>query len=495
MTKSKVYFILSCARSGSTSLARILDSADNGVCLTEPYPNLNIESRKMDEGRLPNPESILVEQIKPRVLKHSEQYEVYGEKNVTYGPFIKHLYNLFNCKFVFLKRDGRDVVRSLIDWHEQLFGNVYRECIDPGNLSKEAIASIANLPIHLDTYDFARPRPMQSEPLHARWLNLSRFEMCTYYWTHSNNLYLDMLEQVPKDCWMELDYTRANADDLLQVAEFLKLRGLEKSQVDALLNKRINSLKERCNTSNRYPRWEDWGELQREQFDSLAAETMVRLGYYKKNDINWCPVGYGDYWREHEGGLEWYEWMYDSRKNIHRQLVEWVEARDSAGDAVETIADFGCGLGVGYCDDFKDKHYTGFDLSKRNIQWCKNNRNNPLHDYCNLDFIRKRPENKFDLVFSSGTLDNSCDMNKFVEAMVLASKRFIHITCFRGWFPELQKHKYHYVRQHKYFDNDVSPHSVRRQLAELGCTDISISPIATGNRKIPFETLITARVP
>ncbi len=43
-----VYFILSCARSGSTSLARILDTAGNGACVCEPVPNLNVESRLAD---------------------------------------------------------------------------------------------------------------------------------------------------------------------------------------------------------------------------------------------------------------------------------------------------------------------------------------------------------------------------------------------------------------------------------------------------------------
>ena len=112
---TRVFFVVSCARSGSTSLARILDQADNGVCAVEPTPNLNRETRDAMDGRLSDLQAAVTQMVVPRVQEGLRQHGVYGEKSITYGPFVPSLYEALGCKFVFLKRDGRDVVRSLIN--------------------------------------------------------------------------------------------------------------------------------------------------------------------------------------------------------------------------------------------------------------------------------------------------------------------------------------------------------------------------------------------
>ena len=61
------FFVISCARSGSTSLATILNKAHNGLCTIEPIPNLNKETREMTEGRLLNPMAVLEKTVLPRV--------------------------------------------------------------------------------------------------------------------------------------------------------------------------------------------------------------------------------------------------------------------------------------------------------------------------------------------------------------------------------------------------------------------------------------------
>jgi len=151
-----VFILLSCARSGSTSLARILDEAVNGRCAVEPVPNLNRETREAMDGRLEDADGIVEATVVARAVERLEEVEVYGEKNVTYGPFVEKLYKRLDCRFVLITRDGRDVVRSLINWHEARFGTIYRECREPGNLMPEAVLAAARLPVHLDTSDYAR---------------------------------------------------------------------------------------------------------------------------------------------------------------------------------------------------------------------------------------------------------------------------------------------------------------------------------------------------
>ncbi|MBL8080140.1 MAG: hypothetical protein JNM55_19380 [Anaerolineales bacterium] len=276
----KSFFILSCARSGSTSLARILDLATNGVCVIEPAPNLNIETREMMDGRLYDPVSVLHRTVIPRVLEGLSTSEIYGEKNLTYGPFIKYLYEELGCKFVFLKRDGRDVVRSLLDWHNRKFGTIYRESVDPGELTPTAINAAANLPVHLDTSDYSRPRPLPSEPIYEKWENLSRFEMCAYYWQRINSLYLNELTKLPEDAWVTLDYTSPTLQDISSVTTFLGLTGLVEDAIDNALKQRINSLSQRGVTEGTsFPRWPAWNGEHHEKFNLIAGETMTRLGY------------------------------------------------------------------------------------------------------------------------------------------------------------------------------------------------------------------------
>jgi perosamine synthetase len=62
--KARSFFILTCARSGSTSLSKILNEAENGVCKVEPAPNLNRETRLAMDGRLADPRDAWVRSYK-----------------------------------------------------------------------------------------------------------------------------------------------------------------------------------------------------------------------------------------------------------------------------------------------------------------------------------------------------------------------------------------------------------------------------------------------
>lgn len=184
------------------------------------------------------------------------------------------------CKFIFLRRDGREVVRSLIDWHEKIFGDIYRECIEPGCLSPKAIRSVASLPVHLDTSDYSRPRPQLGDAFYDEWEFFSREEMCAYYWSYINDLYLNKLKKIPKGAWIEIDYTSPTVDDILRVTNFLSLRGISKNNIQNMLSKKINSLKERFGERRSYPNWNNWDSELKMRFNKIAGKTMERLGYY-----------------------------------------------------------------------------------------------------------------------------------------------------------------------------------------------------------------------
>ena len=90
----RLFFVFGCARSGTTSLCRILDQAENGVCLLEPEPNLNVESRRHLDGQLDSPGAALLDALLPRIRRGLAAREVYGEKNITLTAFIEELHDL-----------------------------------------------------------------------------------------------------------------------------------------------------------------------------------------------------------------------------------------------------------------------------------------------------------------------------------------------------------------------------------------------------------------
>ena len=496
MPTDSIYFLVSCARSGSTSLTTILNEATNGCCLSEPIPNLSVECRRHHEGLLKNPGRIIDENLLPRVRNHLTKNRVYGEKNVTLGFFIPEIYSAMNSKFVLLLRDGRDVVRSLVDWHNQKFGTIYRECRDPGTLNSEALISAGRLPVHMDSSDYARPRPLPGTDLHAEWEHLSRQEMCAYYWSTVNEVMLNHLEALPASSWVSLDYTSSNAESVLRVARFCGLQGLSEERVGELLGKKINSLKDRgVENKNPCPDWRHWDSGERRRFTRIAGPTMKRLGYFKCSRTDWKPAGYGKFWQQQGGGYDWYLWMHNYRKLIHEDFFRWVAERDGASDSIESIADLGCGMGIGYCEQFTAKRYIGVDLAEKNVEWCRANRANQNHAYHAFDFLETPLVPQADVVTASGTIDNCYDVEVFLDSMLASARKWIYLTCYRGWFPELQEHQYHWNPEHGCFYNDISPHRVREFLQARGCTSIIVDRLRTGRSDIPYETRIIAKQP
>ncbi|MED7787550.1 methyltransferase domain-containing protein [Francisella sp. 19X1-34] len=485
------YFILSCARSGSTSLARILNLATNSICQSEPMPNLCIETRLAMEGKLSETQTdeVLERSVMTRVEHFRNDYEVYGEKNVTFGPFIEQMYKKLNCKFIFLKRDGRDVVSSMLNWHNHKFGDFYKEACDFGDVSPEALAAAKELLAYQDISDFSRPRPLVYDDLYLKWNSLSRFEMCSYYWSYINNLYLENLSKISKNNYIELDYTKVLPEDVSKVLDFLGLKGVEEQTIQLMLNEKINSLENREDKKGKFPSWVKWSDQLRRKFEKFAKDTMYELGYFIDGATNWKPVDFGKYWKEQKkADNDWFEWMYHSRKYAHDDLIQFVKNND-----IKSVADFGCGTSVGYSQAFSDIQYVGVDISEGNIEWCRQNRYNLKHKYIARDFIQYPLDEKVDLVFSSGTIDNAYDVRAFIKAMVDSSRKCISFTLYRGWFLDLDDVIYNYNLD-GYFYNDIGVRFLQRYLKELGCKEISITPLETGKNDIIYETRVVAYV-
>ncbi len=490
--KPPPYILVGSARSGSTALARVLDRSKTGRCLIEPSPGLQRECRLAADGLMDRAaiSAAVRSQVVPRLLPPDDDC-VHGEKNVTYGAFLREIHDQTGCRIVFLHRDGRDVVRSLMDWHTGRFGNIYREACSSETMSNEALAASAGLPVHLDDSDHSRPRPRPGSRWHDEWLGMPRYEMAAWYWNECNKVHLEELRGVPASHQRHVDLA-AGVDPILDLYEFLGIESPGAEVVRSMMDSRINSLADRDATSpSPHPDWRDWDSGRRDRFEAIAGESMSALGYWSDQRSRWRPADFGSTWQDRENLVEWYEWMYQSRRPQHDRLLSFLSARPE----IETIVDIGCGIGVGYHDALADRRYVGLDLSHSNIDWCRANRGNPRHAWKCVDHAIEDPaaDERGDLVFSQGTIDNAWDVDEFLAGMVRWSRGLIHATCYRGWFPDLEHHRYTWNAEHGCFYNDISPHRVRTTLERLGCTDIEIVPVE--GKGLPCrETMITARV-
>lgn len=187
--------------------------------------------------------------------------------------------------------------------------------------------------------------------------------------------------------------------------------------------------------------------------------------------------------------VEWYKWMYDSRIDINSEIIKWTNEKS---DEICSIADFGCGIGVGFSEAFSDKKFIGLDISERNINWCNNNYNNSKHSYVSSDFSIAPLAEKVDLVICNGTLENVLDINKAMESMVLSSNKWIYAAGCSGWHPSLKSHKYDWREEWGCNSSLISPIEAKNTLKALGCEEINIFPFK--QQRGCEDTIIIARV-
>lgn len=205
------------------------------------------------------------------------------------------------------------------------------------------------------------------------------------------------------------------------------------------------------------------------------------------------PSNFGECWNRPHANIDWFTWMYNGRIEQHRAFQQWFRAVDRE-ERIESILEFGCGLSVGYADFFADRAYTGTDIAPHLIKWCRANRHNPRHTYLACDFVAHPFPERYDLVFSHGTIDNNYDMDAFLRAAVQASRRWVFLTAYRGFFSELADHRLEWRETDGCYYNDLSPSRAQAVLKDAGCTEVAIVPSFTGREEIAYETMIVARV-
>lgn len=276
MAMADIFFIIGCARSGTTALVKMLNTSQNATVFVEQKPNLCIDARDLYRGILKDPKQTIREAKSEPIQKVLSRGLKYGDKNPNYLPFIPYIAELWNCKFLFPIRDGREVVRSLMDWHD-----FYRQKFSHSGvfaMKEDDPDSLVDLP-EQDWWDYSRLRPNPGNPYFEEWKQLSRFEKCAWHWANFNRTALELLSQLDSQRWLQVDMKSLDRPKMGELFDFLGLDGFNADQIGEMISARINSLQERAGLSDKFPRWTDWTPVQQSAFDRIAGDMMDHVVY------------------------------------------------------------------------------------------------------------------------------------------------------------------------------------------------------------------------
>jgi len=117
---------------------------------------------------------------------------------------------------------------------------------------------------------------------------------------------------------------------------------------------------------------------------------------------------------------------------------------------------------------FSGIEYTGIDISKPAIALCKKKSD---CEFIAGDFIKMNLSRKYDFVFSHEVIDHVYDPDLFLVKILKATRKYAYISAYRGYFPELIKHKMEWDDYHGCNQNELSVNQIKNVLKDNGLTD------------------------
>jgi SAM-dependent methyltransferase len=151
--------------------------------------------------------------------------------------------------------------------------------------------------------------------------------------------------------------------------------------------------------------------------------------------------------------FEWYNKIHDGNFLLHENFVKYLKEKND----VKTVLEVGCGAGIYAIKNrelFNGLSYTGLDISKEAIEHCKKNSN---FNFICADLIKMDIIEKYDLVYSHAVVDHVYDIDTFISKLCSLCRKYAYINAYRGYFPELKKHRMTWRDDDSCYYNDISP--------------------------------------
>lgn len=218
---------------------------------------------------------------------------------------------------------------------------------------------------------------------------------------------------------------------------------------------------------------------------TIQKNNLGRKGL-KKRVSNLKKSNYGKAWRKKDS--EFYEQLFIARPLLHENFINFLKSKKD----IKTILEVGCGSGIypikfNYL--FADKEYVGIDIGEPAIEYCK--RNSEFDFICG-DFIKMEVSNKYDLIFSHAVIDHIYDTDAFLSKIVNICKKYAYISAYRGYFPDLERHKMIWNNEKGCYYNDLSVKALRKTLLQGGLEEdeFIIKSQESGQKGLELETII-----
>ena len=159
---------------------------------------------------------------------------------------------------------------------------------------------------------------------------------------------------------------------------------------------------------------------------------------------------------------------------------------------VKTVLEVGCGSGtypIKYPELFINKDYTGIDISRPAIKYCKEKSN--LNFICG-DFQKMELGKKYDLIFSLSVVESVYDIDNFITKIVENCTKYAYIFSHKGYHTELENHKMVHDRNKGYYSNLLSINQIRKTLLKAGLSEIEFVIVTqeSGHPRKNIGTLI-----
>jgi hypothetical protein len=190
----------------------------------------------------------------------SKSGNVYIESNVGYYGLLDVLPDVFSySKTIFIVRDGREWVRSTLNWGE-IFG-------------KKGIR-------RLFAHRWPTAKDFPDSPYYENWHQLSRFEQICWVWSTLNQYALDTIDKNPNARMFHFEkiFSGNNKYTYLdQLIDFaITLPTISPNSIgraDGWLENKIHT------STGIFPAWDNWKKEQKRQFEQICGPAMKKLGY------------------------------------------------------------------------------------------------------------------------------------------------------------------------------------------------------------------------
>lgn len=182
---------------------------------------------------------------------------------------------------------------------------------------------------------------------------------------------------------------------------------------------------------------------------------------------------------------QWYEWTHNTVYTIHQHFICWTIRMLRRGSSVLEV---GAGKYGWYTQTFRDKPYVAMDADEAVFNHrCAAHNWPDQHSQLWGSIERTQIGRQFDLVFSHAVIDHAPDPDLFIRKSIEASRKYIYIMSYRGYFPALPEHKIEKNTTDGYYYNDISIPQVRRLLDGLG-HKYELQEVATGLPELEIQS-------